>query len=329
LRPLKLKLPPGACDTHFHFLGPQREFPFNPNRNFVPDVDHDDSTISDWQQMQSMLGLSRGLLVQSMMYYPGYELALHALCLMPDRLRAVVSPRPEITDREIGILTRAGVVGTRFTRPTGAVIDDRVVRRTHEFGWGHYLLHDEKQMWAWRNQILRSPGKFVIEHLGSPPVEQGIDSPTFKFVLECIDTGRCWVKLSPRPSKHETFPFSDVLPLVKQLVARAPNRLLWGSDWPHPQYWRPMPSDSDLLDMMLGWVPDERTRNRIFVKTRSRRLAFQKLKGATRRSGSTLNRGRAEGHSMIRKLRLVTKFQAATPLTCSRVDQRWTAQRPA
>ena len=85
--PPKLKLPPGACDTHFHFLGPQREFPFNPNRNFVPDVDHDDSTIADWQQMQSALGLSRGLLVQSMMYYPSYELALHALCLMPDRLR--------------------------------------------------------------------------------------------------------------------------------------------------------------------------------------------------------------------------------------------------
>ena len=181
------------------------------------------------------LGLSRGLLVQSMMYYPSYELALHGLCLMPDRLRGVVSPRAEITDRELDILTKAGVVGVRFTRPTGAIIDDRLVRRTHEFGLGmHYLLHNEEQMWAWRNQILASPGKFVIEHLGNPPVEQGVDSATFKFVLECIDTGRCWVKLSPRPSKQETFPFSDVLPLVRQLVARAPNRLLWGSDWPHP-----------------------------------------------------------------------------------------------
>ena len=280
LRPPNLKLPPGACDTHFHFLGPQREFPFNPNRNFVPDVDHDDSTIADWQQMQSALGLSRGLLVQSMMYYPGYELALHALCLMPDRLRAVVSPRAGITDREINVLTKAGVVGVRFTRPTGAVIDDRLVRRTHEFGWGmHYLLHDEEQMWAWRNKILGSPGKFLIEHLGNPPVERGVDSATFKFVLECIDTGRCWVKLSPRPSKQETFPFSDVLPLVKQLVARAPNRLLWGSDWPHPQYWRPMPSDSDLLDMMLDWVPDEKARNRIFVDNPIEAFGFPKVGG--------------------------------------------------
>jgi 2-pyrone-4,6-dicarboxylate lactonase len=278
LSPPALKLPPGACDTHFHFLGPQREFPFNPNRNFVPDVDHDDSTIADWQKMQSALGLSRGLLVQSMMYYPSYELALHALCLMPKRLRAVVSPRAEITDGELETLTKAGVVGVRFTRATSPTIDERLVHRTHDLGWGmHYLLHDEGQMRGWRSQILKSPGKFVIEHLGNAPMDQGIDSATFKFLLECLDTGRCWIKLSPRPSKQETFPFSDVLPLVRELVARAPNRLLWGSDWPHPQYWRPMPSDSDLLDMMLDWVPDENIRSRIFVDNPIEAFGFTKV----------------------------------------------------
>ena len=266
LRPPKLKLPPGACDTHFHFLGPQDQFPFNPSRKFVPEIDHEDSTIDDWKRLQSTLGLSRGLLVQSMMYYPSYEMALHGLSLMPDRLRAVVSPRAGISDRELDILTEAGVVGIRFTHPTGATIDERLVRRTHEFGWSmHYLLHGEEHMQAWRKPILASPGKFVIEHMGNPPPEQGIDGPTFKFVLDCVDTGRCWVKLSPRPSKQDNFPFSDTDPFVKELVRRAPNRLLWGSDWPHPQYWRPMPSDSDLLDMMLDWVPDEAIRNRIFV----------------------------------------------------------------
>ncbi len=190
LRPPKLKLPPGACDTHFHFLGPQREFRFNSNRNFVPDVDHHDSTIADWQQMQSALGLSRGLLVQSMMYYPSYELALHALCLMPERLRAVVSPSPEITDRELEILTKAGVVGVRFTRATSPRIDDSLVYRTHAFGWSmHYLIHDEQQMRDWRSQILNSPGKFVIEHLGNAPMNQGMDSATFEFLLECLETG--------------------------------------------------------------------------------------------------------------------------------------------
>ncbi len=105
----------------------------------------------------------------------------------------------------------------------------------------------------------------MIEHCGNPPVEQGIDGPVFKFVLDCLDTGRCWVKLGPRFSKEETLPFADVVPFVKKLVAHAPRRCLWSSDWPHPQYWKPMPSDSDLLDLMLDWVPDEATRKLIFV----------------------------------------------------------------
>jgi 2-pyrone-4,6-dicarboxylate lactonase len=240
LRAPKLKLPPGACDTHFHFLGPQAAYPFNPSRTFVPDVDHEDSTIAQWQAMQKALGLSRGLLVW---------------------LRCVVCPTSSLTDREFAILTRAGVVGARFTTPTGPEIDDRLVRRTHEFGWSmHYLLHGEEHVAAWRKQILASPGKFVIEHCGNPPTERGIDGPAFKFVLECLDTGRCWVKLGPRFSKEETLPFADVVPFVKKLVAYAPSRCLWSSDWPHPQYWKPMPSDSDLLDLMLDWVPDEATR---------------------------------------------------------------------
>jgi predicted TIM-barrel fold metal-dependent hydrolase len=127
----------------------------------------------------------------------------------------------------------------------------------------------------------------VIEHLGNPPVEQGIDSATLKFVLECVDTGRCWVKLSPRPSKQETFPFSDVLPLVRELVARAPNRLLWGSDWPHPQYWRPMPSDSDLLDMTLGLV-SRRSNPEPYLCRKPNRGVRLRLKGVR---GSTLNCG--------------------------------------
>lgn len=280
LNPPKLKLPPGACDTHFHFLGPQREFPFNPIRNFVPDVDHEDSTSEDWKRLQAALGLSRGLLVQSMMYYPSYELALHGLSLMPERLRAVVTPSLTITDRELEILAKAGVVGVRFTRSTGETIDERLVRRTHELGWGmHYLLGENENARDWSQSILASPGKFVLEHMGHPPVEHGINSKRFKFVLECIDTGRCWVKLSPRISKQQTFPFSDVLPLVHTLVERAPNRLLWGSDWPHPQYWRPMPSDSDLLDMMLDWVPDEATRNRIFVDNPIEAFGFPPVGG--------------------------------------------------
>jgi len=127
---------------------------------------------------------------------------------------------------------------------------------------------------AWQPAILASPGNFVLEHMGGIEPDKGLDSDRFKFVLECLDTGRCWVKLSPRVSKQETFPFDDVLPFVRVLVERHPDRLLWGSDWPHPQYFKPMPNDVDLLDQMLDWVPDEAVRNRIFVDNPAQLFGF-------------------------------------------------------
>lgn len=200
-----------------------------------------------------------------MMYENNYEIALHAQCRFPDRLRAVVVPWSGITDRELEILTAAGVVGYRITHRLGKTIDRRLVHRVHEHGWSmHYLVKAEEQD-DWKAPILDTPGRFVLEHMGGVDPAKGIDGDGFKFVLKCLDTGRCWVKLSPRISKQETFPFSDTDPLVRKLAAYAPTRLLWGSDWPHPQYFKPMPNDTALLDMMLDWVPDEATRKLIFV----------------------------------------------------------------
>jgi len=272
----KLKLPPGACDTHFHFIGPQQQFPLKPNHVFSH-LEFEDTTIEDWLTMQQALGLHRGLHVQSMMYENNYELALHGQCRFPDRLRAVVVPWSGITDGELAILTKAGVVGYRVAWRLTKTIDQRLVARVHEHGWGiHYLVKSEEQE-DWKPQILNSPGKFVLEHMGGVDPSKGIDGAGFKFALACLDTGRCWVKLSPRISKQENFPFSDTEPLVKRLVEHAPTRLLWGSDWPHPQYFKPMPNDVALLDMMLDWVPDEQTRNLIFVDNPAEAFGFPKV----------------------------------------------------
>jgi predicted TIM-barrel fold metal-dependent hydrolase len=274
LRRPKLELPPGACDTHFHFLGPQNQFPMKQHHTFSH-LEFDDDTIDDWLKMQEVLGLSRGLHVLSMMYEHNYEIMLHSLCRLPDRLRGVISPWSGITDRELEILTQAGVVGYRICHRVEPVIDDRLVARVHEHGWGiHYLFRGQAEIDRWRRQILASPGNFVIEHMGVPPPGQGIDSPEFRFVRECLDTGRCWVKLSPRFSDQQDFPFADTTPFIHKVVADHPTRLLWGSDWPHPQYFKPMPNDADLVDMMLDWVPDEKTRKLIFVDNPAELFGF-------------------------------------------------------
>ena len=272
----RLTLPPGACDTHFHFIGPQTLFPLKPGHCFGH-LEFEDTPIEQWVKMQDALGLQRGLHVQSMMYENNYELVLHGQCRFPDRLRAVVIPWPGITGGELAILTAAGVVGYRITHRLSKAIDTRLVARTHEHGWGmHYLVKSEEQA-DWKAQILKSPGRFVLEHMGGVDPSKGIDGDGFKFVLACLDTGRCWVKLSPRISQQENFPFSDTDPLVRKLVAHAPTRLLWGSDWPHPQYFKPMPNDVALLDMMLDWVPDAAVRKLILVDNPAELLGFPPL----------------------------------------------------
>ena len=213
----RLKLPPGACDTHFHFIGPQKQFPLKPKHVFSH-LEFEDTPIEDWLRMQDALGLSRGLHVQSMMYESNYEIVLHGQCRFPDRLRAVCIPWPQITDGELAILTKSGVVGYRVTNRLEKTIDTRMIARVHEHGWSiHYLVRSQEAPDDWRKAILASPGRFVLEHMGSIEPDKGLDSIGFKFVLACLDTGRCWVKLSPRVSKQDNFPFDDVLPMCAGL----------------------------------------------------------------------------------------------------------------
>jgi 2-pyrone-4,6-dicarboxylate lactonase len=262
LKAPRLRLPAGAWDTHVHIFGPQARFPLAEKRK----LDVEDCTLDDLVALHRSLGFSHGLLVQSFQHSYSYEYMVHALSREPARLRGVTMLAPDVTDAELEILKRAGVIATRFAYRAAPELDLRLMARVHELGWQcHFMLHGEAEMQAWGDKILATPGLFVIEHSGWPPIEKGPDSAAFRFVLACLDTGRCWVKLSPRYSLQKTLPFSDVLPFVRALVARAPDRLLWGSDWPHPNYFDPMPNDADLLDLMLDWVPDEATRKRIFV----------------------------------------------------------------
>ena len=228
--------------------------------------------------MQEALGLSRGLHVLSMMYEHNYEIVLHA----QNRLRR---PHP-LGDRAVAghhrrrarhpDQVRRGRLSHRMA--ADRTIDQRMVGAHHERGWSmHYLHRADEGDGRLEADILKTPGKFVLEHMGGVDPSKGIDSEGFKFVLQCLDTGRCWVKLSPRISKQDDFPFSDANPLVKKLVEHAPNRLLWGSDWPHPQYFKPMPNDVALLDQMLDWVPDEKTRKLIFVDNPAEMFGFPKM----------------------------------------------------
>lgn len=269
----KLKTPPGATDTHFHLYGPGKRFPYHPDAPLLVE----DSTLDDMLKLHDTLGIERGVIVHSVVQGNTYEYMLHALSREPERLRGIVLPAPDITDRELEILTEAGVVGARFAFRANPVINTEIIARTHEFGWHpQFWFRGPDEAAAWRDTMLASPGNFVIDHMGWQPAELGIDSPGFRTVLDCIDTGRCWVKLSGpmRFSQEPRPPYADTVPFARTLIEHNPDRVMWGSDWPHPDHFEEMPNDGDLLDLLLDWEPDEAQRQKILVDNPAELFGF-------------------------------------------------------
>jgi predicted TIM-barrel fold metal-dependent hydrolase len=258
-----VQLPDGACDTHIHLIGPQIDFPLQPGPfNFL---DFEDSTIDDWLRLKETLGMSRGVHVQSFMYGHGYHYVLHTLHRAAGSLKAVVNLWPGITDEELNTLESAGVIGARFSATTHPEIDEALIRRIVERGWSiHYSLGPTAdENWRWK--ILDRPGSIVLEHLGLAPGANGTSSPEFAFVLQALESGRCWVKLSARGSDALDLPFPDLAPMVDAVLEAMPSRILWGSDWPHIPYFRPMPHDADLVDLAWDWIAEEDLMRQVFV----------------------------------------------------------------
>jgi predicted TIM-barrel fold metal-dependent hydrolase len=270
----KLKAPPGACDTHFHIFGPQKRFPMSPD---AP-LEFEDCTLDDLMRMHDKIGIGRGTIVQSFGHAHAYEYLLHALAREPQRFRGIARPAPDITDAELDILTKAGVVGARFAYQINPEIDMRLVGRIHERGWHcQFFCAGEAGLLAWRDKLKALPGNFVIDHMGSLPPSKA-KGEGMRVMFEWLDTGRCWIKLSPRFSEVTTFPFADVVPMIQEFVRRAPERMLFGTDWPHPNYFNPMPNDADLIDLMLDWVPDEAVRRKIFTDNPAQLFGFPAIR---------------------------------------------------
>ncbi len=266
----KMAVPEGACDYHFQVFGPQDRFPLH------PDIDAfaEDATYEQFVALQDTIGFSRGILVKSGFHKWSYEHLIHYLKRGPERLRGVAIVDPDITDGELSILTDCGVLGARFYRGISEP-DVGLIARVHEFGWQpHSLMRHAEQATQWRDTVLGTTGNFVVEPAAWQNPAEGLDGKGIRIILEMLETGRCWIKLSPRFSNEKTLPFSDTLPIIHELIRRAPDRMLWGSDWPHPNYFNPMPNDGDLVDLILDWAPDEAIRRRILIDNPAELFGF-------------------------------------------------------
>ncbi len=260
--------PPGATDAHCHIFGPAHRFPFAPEATYTPP----DSGIDDFVVLQERLGLSRAVFVQASCHGTDNAAMVDALVRGNGRYAGVAMIDESFSEADIGALHDAGVRGTRFNFVAhlgGAPELDvfwRLVDRVQPFGW-HIVLHfDAKDLPRYAELLDRMPCPYVIDHMARVDAAAGLGQEPFEALLELMSDERAWVKVSgaERLTAGGTPPYDDVVPYAQALIAAAPDRVLWGTDWPHPNV-RHMPDDGDLVDTLAAFAPDEATRNRILV----------------------------------------------------------------
>jgi predicted TIM-barrel fold metal-dependent hydrolase len=195
------------------------------------------------------------------------------LAAYPERFRGVALLPPQTTAEEIAHLHRLGIRGARFVSPAhGAHLphlagSDALVRKVIDAGWHIQFYPHRTDLPDYKDALLAFGADIVLDHFAHIPAAGGVDQPAFRCLLDMLDTGRVWVKLSgPMRITTEEPPYPSVTPLARALVKHAPERLVWGSDWPHVNMiGRTMPNDGDLLDLLADWAPDPAAQKLILV----------------------------------------------------------------
>jgi 2-pyrone-4,6-dicarboxylate lactonase len=263
----KLKCPPGAIDSHFHLFGPRADYPFDPGTVY----DTADALPETLIAMHKIMGISGGVIVSGGAYGRNARHLKDTLRRFPAYFRGVAVPPDHLPDAEIDEMHALGVRGVRFSSHTRgahlAPILPDLAAAIYERGWHVQFYANAGSLPASADALLALPNDIVFDHFGTFIAAEGLNQPAFQTMLRMMDTGRVWVKMSgPMRCSTQDPPYADVTPFARALVAHAPERLVWGTDWPHPNMNdQVMPNDGDLLDLMLDWVPDEATRNRILI----------------------------------------------------------------
>jgi len=261
----RLKAPAGACDTHMHIY--DKKYPIAPAAVSAPP----DGPVEGYLAVQRRLGLSRTVVVQPTAYGTDNRCTLEAVAkLGNDKTRGIAVVDDKVSAEELRRLTEGGMRGARFHMlPGGAIpwdILDKVAARVQSVGWHVQLQLDGRLLPEREAQVRSWPGRIVIDHVGKFLEPVAVDHPAFRCLLRLVESGRVWVKLSAPYEVSKVGPplYDDVGRLAKALVKAAPERMLWASNWPHPSA-KEKPDDALLLDLLLDWAPDDRTRQRILV----------------------------------------------------------------
>jgi 2-pyrone-4,6-dicarboxylate lactonase len=273
--------PPGSWDTHAHIFGPPGKFPYTAGRGYTPP----DAPVENFIALLDHFGMTRGLAVQGNAHGYDNRVLLDALARFPNRLRGVAITDTRIAPAVLREWHDLGMRGLRFhlfsdagkpgyVRGVGLETFEVFRQTMAELGWVMQVFCDWRLM-SDLGPTLRDISRqmpVIIDHMLHIPAERGIADPNFQALLRLVGDGDLHVKVSAPYRMSAQFPdYPDARAFHDALVAANPERLMWGSDWPHPSIAAEvMPDDGHLLDLFMAWTPDETTRRRILVETPTR-----------------------------------------------------------
>ena len=265
----KLKAPANAADCHMHIYNPAR-FPLAPSPRVAPE----NAAVDQYRLLQKRIGTTRVVIVTPRNYATRNDATVDAIAQLGSNARGVAVLHPDVSDAELKRLNAAGIRGTRFSLgdPGTAVVTPDMVepmaKRVAPLGWHLQMNMQGEQIVAMADVLRRLPTQLVFDHMGIPPLPAGASHPSHAIIRGLLDSGRSWVKISGAYLNSKIGPpYPEATAIAQDFAKAAPERLVWGSDWPHPTSPGPTkPNDAQLFDLLSQWAPNDAIRHRILVE---------------------------------------------------------------
>jgi 2-pyrone-4,6-dicarboxylate lactonase len=262
--------PPGAVDAHCHVFGPGKLFPYAPERKYTPC----DASRQQLVALREHLGFSRNVVVQATCHGADNRALVDALVNSNGTMRGVGGVKPSVSDAELESLHRAGVRGVRFNfvkRLVDALPREplkEIARRIQPLGWHIVIYFEAQELPELFDFFVSLPTTLVVDHMGRPDVGKPVDGPEFGLFLKLMrEHENFWSKVTCPERLSVSGPpgYDDVVPFARRLVEEFPDRVLWGTDWPHPNMTSHMPDDGKLVDFIPRIATTETLRRKLLV----------------------------------------------------------------
>lgn len=288
ITPVEFEMPPGACDAHAHVFGPYDRYPLTPDRSYTPR----EYLPRDFIAHLDRIGAERGVLVTGSASGFDNGSIFHALAEYPHRLRGVIIPSADFTDDQLDSWTAAGVRGVRvnlyqldgrkvYRSGAGLEVVEALAPRLAERGWHLQVWFHVPDLPELLPRLERLKLPLVVDHMGRMSTARGVGEPGFQLLCRLLADGKVWTKISGADrNTQEGPPYLDVDPFARAILDANSEQVVWGTDWPHINYYDvgDMPDDGILTNLLLRWMPDEATRNRVLVDNPARLYGFHQVK---------------------------------------------------